>query len=237
MVEAHNITLQLFPKRIRISNSQEQTAPIVWFNKNIMFNPEQQQAVTSILLKSSMPAPYLLFGPPGTGKTMTVVEAVKQIYARTNSNVLICTPSNNAANEIAKRLVADISTKDLFRVMASHFPFHLIPDDVKKYVNYTNGIFYPPEILDLLKYRIIITTLVSAAKLINGGCPSGHFSYVFIDESGQATESETLIPIAGILSSKSMKGNISGQIVLVGDPRQLGPVIQSPLAAKYGYGK
>ena len=42
-------------------------------------NSEQRQAVKKILSGSSRPAPYLVFGPPGTGKTVTLVEAIKQV--------------------------------------------------------------------------------------------------------------------------------------------------------------
>lgn len=38
-----------------------------------------------------------------------------------------------------------------------------------------------------------------------------------MDEAGQATELETLIPLAGLASSNT-------RIVLAGDPKQLGPV-------------
>ncbi|XP_069483962.1 RNA helicase Mov10l1 isoform X2 [Ambystoma mexicanum] len=55
----------------------------------------------------------------------------------------------------------------------------------------------------------------------------GHFTHAFVDEAGQATEPECLIPI-GLMSE------VSGQIVLAGDPLQLGPVIKSRLAVAYG---
>ena len=42
-------------------------------------NSEQQQAVQKILSGSSRPAPYLVFGPPGTARTVTLVEAIKQV--------------------------------------------------------------------------------------------------------------------------------------------------------------
>ena len=50
-----------------------------------------------------------------------------------------------------------------------------------------------------------------------------------MDESGQATEPETLIPLAKLLDPASGKG---GQIVMAGDLKQLGPVLRSPIAIK-----
>ena len=56
-----------------------------------------------------------------------------------------------------------------------------------------------------------------------------------MDESGQATEPETLIAIAGIFESE-VDAKDGGQVVLAGDPEQLGPVLRSPLAIRDGLG-
>lgn len=37
----------------------------------------------------------------------------------------------------------------------------------------------------------------SFPRLVSGGIPVGHFTHVFIDESGQAVEPESIIGIAG----------------------------------------
>jgi hypothetical protein len=42
-------------------------------------NPEQCMAVAAMLCGGGRAAPYALFGPPGTGKSVTVVEAILQI--------------------------------------------------------------------------------------------------------------------------------------------------------------
>lgn len=50
-----------------------------WFNEHLSQNSQQRQAVRNIVSGTSYPAPYIIFGPPGTGKTVTIVEAVTQV--------------------------------------------------------------------------------------------------------------------------------------------------------------
>lgn len=52
---------------------------IEWINTNM--NEQQQQAVRKILNKTAHPAPYIIFGPPGTGKTATLVEVICQVIS------------------------------------------------------------------------------------------------------------------------------------------------------------
>lgn len=50
-----------------------------FYDRDVASNREQSQAVEMIVSGYSRPAPYLIFGPPGTGKTKTTVEAIKQV--------------------------------------------------------------------------------------------------------------------------------------------------------------
>jgi len=87
-----------------------------------------------------------------------------------------------------------------------------------------------------MEYRVIVTTLVTAGRLVSANFPPQHFSHIFIDESGQSTEPETLIAVAGIFESDVLMRD-GGQVVLAGDPEQLGPVLRSPLAIHGGLGQ
>ncbi|XP_035171167.1 RNA helicase Mov10l1 isoform X2 [Oxyura jamaicensis] len=191
---------------------------------NPMLNEQQKLAVKRIVSGECRPTPYILFGPPGTGKTVTVVEAILQIhYTLPDSRILVCAPSNAATDLICLRLHQSNLLKPgaMVRINASCRSPEQIDDTVKPYCK--DG----EDIWKASWFRIIITTCSSAGMFYQTGVRLGHFTHVILDEAGQACEPESLIPI-GLISETN------GQIVLVGDPKQLGPVIKSKIALAFG---
>lgn len=65
-------------------------------------NPSQNRAVAAIL---DNPDVAIIHGPPGTGKTTTLVAAIKAL-TQTESTVLVTAPSNTAADLLTERLAA-----------------------------------------------------------------------------------------------------------------------------------
>ncbi|XP_036167158.1 RNA helicase Mov10l1 [Myotis myotis] len=191
---------------------------------NPLLNENQQLAVRRILSGDCRPLPYVLFGPPGTGKTVTIIEAVLQVYhALPDSRILVCAPSNSAADLVCLRLHESCLLRpgSMVRVNATCRFEETIVEAIKAYCK--DG----EDIWKASRFRIIISTCSSAGLFYQIGVRVGHFTHVFVDEAGQASEPECLIPL-GLVS------DISGQIVLAGDPMQLGPVIKSRLAMAYG---
>ncbi|KAG8235105.1 hypothetical protein J437_LFUL015532 [Ladona fulva] len=79
--------------------------------------------------------------------------------------------------------------------------------------------------------------LLILSRLIKKKILQDHFSHIFIDECGQALEPEALISVCGFLGSFLSGSPPKSLLVLSGDPLQLGPVLHSPFAKKYGLGR
>uniref|UniRef100_A0A3P9MID8 RNA helicase n=1 Tax=Oryzias latipes TaxID=8090 RepID=A0A3P9MID8_ORYLA len=193
---------------------------------NPVLNPAQREAVKRILAGECRPIPYVLFGPPGTGKTITLIEVILQVYHfLPNSRILVCTPSNSAADLICTRLHYSgfLENGSLARVNAFSRDTESLPEVLRPYAKAGEDIRHAAF------HRIVVSTCSSAGMFHNIGIRVGQFSHLFLDEAGQATEPESMIPIS-LISEKE------GQIVLAGDPCQLGPVVKSEVASVFGLG-
>ena len=134
---------------------------------------------------------------PGTGKTITLVESILQFVTNfPNARVLICAPSNSAADLVAQRLSARLRNDQLFRYYAPSRSKNDVPDELLSYTRVDNtGHLGAPPVATLKRYRAIVCTCVSASFACGLGIPRGHFSAIFVDEAGQATDPEVMIAV------------------------------------------
>lgn len=68
---------------------------------NTRLNESQQAAVTKILAANEL---AIVHGPPGTGKTTTLVQAIKALQKRERQKILVVAPSNAAVDLLSERL-------------------------------------------------------------------------------------------------------------------------------------
>uniref|UniRef100_T1J397 RNA helicase n=1 Tax=Strigamia maritima TaxID=126957 RepID=T1J397_STRMM len=213
---------------IKTSSDQDSTfytynsLDIEWINENL--NQRQKLAVRRILSGEARPTPYVIFGPPGTGKTVTVVEAVLQVLRlHENSRVLVCAPSNSAADLLTERFhfSGKLTSGTMIRINAMLRSEKNIPECIMEYCCITVDVDVQAH------YRLIISTCSTAAIFRTLNLADQHFTHVFVDEAGQATEPECLIPI--------LYCGPDGQIILAGDPFQLGAVVRSKMGLNCGF--
>ncbi|TFK41436.1 RNA helicase [Crucibulum laeve] len=222
----------LFPTQQHVPSDSypKAGAGIRVFNGLIATNRPQLQAVTSIVNQAAGAVPFVVFGPPGTGKTITIIEAIRQIlHTNPRARILACAPSNSAADLIASRLQDGNMTNDqLFRFYAPSRFKNQVPDSLLAFTYIRpDGHFSVPPMARMKAFRVVVTTCVSASVLSGIGMARGHYSHIFIDEAGQSTEPEAFVSI------KTMADN-STNIILSGDPKQLGPIIRSGIAQELG---
>lgn len=91
---------------------------INFFNSGL--NQSQKSAIDFAINKSNI---SIIFGPPGTGKTMTLVELIRQLTLR-GEKVLVCGPSNISVDTILERLGSHYKAGELIRI--GH-PARLLP--------------------------------------------------------------------------------------------------------------
>ncbi len=68
---------------------------------NPRLNSQQNLAVNKILQANEL---SIVHGPPGTGKTTTLVQAIKALIAQSHQQILVVAPSNTAVDLLAEKL-------------------------------------------------------------------------------------------------------------------------------------
>ena len=223
-------------------------------------NTSQREAVREILGASHL---SLIHGPPGTGKTTTLIAAVEKLVLREDT-VLFCAPSNSAADLVTLRLaekgIRVVRTGNISRV----------EDDVMQHTLEVQ-IADHPDTRQVKKLRHEAAELRKKAKRMRGGRDKGMTFAEAGRLSGWARQLEdhllnhvldsaqvivcTLVgAAASVLGERRFTTCIideaaqalepaswipilrANRVVLAGDPYQLPPTVKSKEAERGGFG-
>ncbi|KAK0745514.1 P-loop containing nucleoside triphosphate hydrolase protein, partial [Schizothecium vesticola] len=221
-------------------------------------NVEQRIAMENICQQNYGVMPYLISGPPGTGKTKTIIETALQLIANIDavSHILICAPSEQAADILVERLTVHLKPAQMLRLTRPTRSFGEVPQQVLPYchVSPSTGTFSLPPFETVMAYSIVVSTCRDAAMLISARLTNRdlhavssrllhaihpttpqpptttlHWSALLIDEAAQATEPTILLPLAVVAPpSVSPKLTFTPLVVMAGDEHQLNPRTSSP---------
>jgi regulator of nonsense transcripts 1 len=207
-------------------------------------NHSQAHAVRSALQRPLT----LIQGPPGTGKTVTSASIVYHLAQR--GPVLVVASSNVAVDHLTEKIhqsglrVVRIAAKarETLDSSVAFLSLHVQARTISKNselerlhkLKYEVGQLSNADEKTYLKLQkkaeklVLDAAQVVCCTCIGAGDPrviSRRFSSVLIDEATQATEPEALISlIHGV-----------NQVIMVGDHRQLGPVLMNKACSKAGF--
>jgi helicase MOV-10 len=161
-----------------------------------------------------------------------MVEAVYQLARRKNKpKILVVAPSNDASDLLVEKLSAYFPPTEMRRLLAFTRSVDQLDSKIKSYAQ--EKLSAEEVAHEVMSAQIIVCTVNFAARLATYGVPRGHFEVLCVDEAGHATEPE-VVSVASTLMDFQRKDDRIGQLVLAGDPKQLGPVVTAPLCRKFG---
>ncbi len=153
----NGLMVSAYPSYLKAATKQErkkQSRSLTWYNTDL--NLEQKQAVLRILKGEARPLPYVIFGPPGTGKTVTVVESVLQLFClRDDARILIATPTNSSADLITERLRPNVPVGSMARLNSFQRAEEAISESIRDFC-FSNEVM--ETLKDVLRHRIVIAT-------------------------------------------------------------------------------
>jgi hypothetical protein len=179
-------------------------------------NQEQQVAVTHALLADDL---FCIHGPPGTGKTRTLIEIIRRA-AQAGRSVLVCADSNQAVDNLVVGSSTIESPEDgTLHAYAQHGTdeFTLARNNAHRSTSHVVQTYYEDQ--KTVQADVVASTNSSAAGLVRD------FDIAVVDEATQATCTATCIPLVR-----------ADKLVLAGDHKQLPPfsATETPPDSTYG---
>lgn len=129
-----------------------------------------------------------------------MVAAILEIVQSTTNCVLVCCNSNAACDEITERLIDHLKQGEIIRILAKSYDKDSISSKIRLICNLSDGEIKFPSFEFLYKFRVVVSTLLTAGSFVRGRKKdvkfnSSHFSHLFIDEAASMHETVSHIPI------------------------------------------
>ena len=184
----------------------------------------------------------LIQGPPGTGKTFLSSFIIYNIFKNRkekDNKILVCAPSNSASDNISSYLIRINNMTNnqmkILRIYAKTREYIQVNKDIEKISLHKllkQKLGDNLEDFDKSEIEKETKKIINAHDIIISTCSTSgddrikneNFPFVLIDEATQCCELEAMIPIVHGCS----------HLTLIGDQKQLGPIVLHPQAEKYG---
>lgn len=207
-----------------------------FLNPYLIYGPPGDLNSSSIYNSSFAMEFSYFFHRQGTGKTTTLTEIVLQILTNyEHSKIVITTQSNSTANLIAQRLLEydSVHSENLLRLISYNYERRSnngLPEDIREYsktlgdLGNGSNLYYSFQMVK--QYRIVIGTSSTLSMLFEARKLRNHFTHAIVDEAGQSTELDVLVPMCLVGSN--------GQTIMAGDPMQMPPLVLNRHADERG---